>query len=348
MSCTLKIVTGWGLFCALLALQSAQAYTLIPVPPVTGSTSTDVYAINNDNVIAGGWFDSIGVEHGFFGTLAGSYTTFDYAGAGVTGTEARGINDNDYITGWAPATNFVQGYEFIRNPDGTMVTITKNGVALDGIPQQILSTNGNPFAGNYWPDSTDRYAYLGKNGVWKKDVNLPTDWSFTQTSARGINDAGAVTGFFLDENGATHGLLLQTGTATQIDYPDKNAVGGTYMPGINDSGLATGFWIDGNGNSHAFKLDTTSDTFTPIRVPGAAAVEALGVNNAGLIAVGTNIGSYIYCPGRPKDCPAIGRSYEVPDSPPVKANLRTYDDRQPKHSAQQAQRARARAFPAAP
>lgn len=305
---------------AILWFSAAQAVvTLVPIPPVTGSSDTGVFGINDSNVIVGNWYDSDSVEHGYFGTVDGNYTTFDYTGTDVVGTEPRGISDDGYIDGWAPDTDFLYGYEFVRGPDGSFATVTEGkgnkAVPLDGIAQGI--TKNDTFSGDHWlyvGSQYIRYAYVGKAGKWQQDLSLP--FGSTRQAARGINKNGVVIGFFLGSDGNTHGFLLQNGVAHQIDYPNSKAVG-TYLEGINDNGLVTGQWDDKNGNPSGFMLDTATNTFTSIKIPGSTYVQPFGVNNSGLIVVGSDAGNFIYCPKKANKCPGGGT--EIADGPTIRA-----------------------------
>src|SRR5215472_2235878 len=83
---------------SVAAVSPASAAMLVPVPSVPDSTTTTVFAINNNDVIAGSYIGaSDGAEHSFFGPL-GNYTSFD---VGSGGSEARGINDKGLIAGFA-------------------------------------------------------------------------------------------------------------------------------------------------------------------------------------------------------------------------------------------------------
>jgi hypothetical protein len=292
---------------AAFALPS-EAGTLIPVVPFPGSTSTSVLGINDNNIIVGTYMDSDGVEHGYFGTLDGNYTSFDYTANTVDGTEPRAINGDGWITGYAPASNegFLFGYEFARKPDGTIVTIKKDSVPLDGIAQGI--TKGQESVGDYW-DTVNfiRYGYYAKKGKYQEDLTLPFDT--TRTAPRAINSAGTVVGFF-STSGTMHGFLLKGGVATQIDYPDQAAVS-TGLEGINDKGMVTGGWTDADNNSFAFLYDTTNSTFTPLTIDGATFTQVWGINKAGLIAVDSDAGVFIYCPKKPSKCPGGGREISL-------------------------------------
>ena len=63
----------------------------------TGSIITQPVTINRSGEIAGTWFDSGSIEHGFVRSATGKITSFDASKAG--GTLTAGINDKGVITG---------------------------------------------------------------------------------------------------------------------------------------------------------------------------------------------------------------------------------------------------------
>src|SRR5580698_1585300 len=126
------------LFLGLLVLPATSyAATLVPVTPPPGAVQTIVFGINKHSVIAGAWIDTGNVTHGFVGPLNGTYTSFDYGGTS-TGTAPRAIDDDGNIVGFAEGPNLYVGTEFLRQPDGTIVTLEKNGAPLDGVAQGII------------------------------------------------------------------------------------------------------------------------------------------------------------------------------------------------------------------
>src|SRR5579862_2046326 len=91
-------VAAATLFATAPAMAGGTLYT---VPPVSGSTETIAFGINNSGNITGFWLDSSGVEHGFVGPDDGSnYTSFDDTADGA-GTQARGISTKGIVTGIA-------------------------------------------------------------------------------------------------------------------------------------------------------------------------------------------------------------------------------------------------------
>jgi hypothetical protein len=286
-------------------LTGAQAGTFIPVVPVANSMFTLVYGINNNNIVVGGYYDSQNVEHGFFGTLDGSYTTFDVMSGTYPGTEVRGINENGDIVGDVNLSqnDATQYFPFQRLADGTTKLIKKDGGSIGGLIGEI---NGKGvFTGEYFGQDGFR-GYTGKQFKYKSDVTVDTD--FDRVIARGINDKGDVVGY--TGLGPTNtGFWIHEGATNVIAYPDPNATS-TYLQSINNKGLITGYWTNGGGGSFGFSLDTKKDKYKSIIGPGGGATQVFGVNDSGLAATlvftGNGPVSYIYCPLAANKCPSGG------------------------------------------
>ncbi|HTK78915.1 MAG TPA: hypothetical protein VL286_00605 [Rhizomicrobium sp.] len=287
----------------MLFASPANAATYIPVRPVPGSTATIVFGINDKNVIAGGYYDANGVEHGFLGTLDGSYTSFDY-GHNANATEARGITTDGSITGIAPSPGFSVGKEFFRKPGGKLLTFAIRQQPLDGVVQGI---NGfDTTVGDYKNADGVITGYYGVAGKYHNDFKLQIK-GWLRNSPRGISEDNAVAGFFVDRRGAQHGFIQQDKTVQVIDYPDPQAVA-TEIEDVNRAGNAPGQWNNAAGNPHAFMLDTNTGTFTVLD-PGddSSFQQAWSINGKGLVALSTSAGnSYIYCPYAPRNCPKGG------------------------------------------
>jgi hypothetical protein len=98
----------------------------------------------------------------------------------------------------------------------------------------------------------------------------------------GINDAGAVTGYYLDADFIAHGFVRSAvGVVTTFDIP-VSAGSGTYAFSINNAGVATGFYFQ-NGESFSF-LRGPSGVFTTFEAapggPGLNGTRACCINNA--------------------------------------------------------------------
>jgi hypothetical protein len=90
------------------------------------------------------------------------------------------------------------------------------------------------------------------------DDPFDTDGTF----ALGINNAGDVTGFYIDATG-DHGFVDAAGTFTTLDHPLADL--GTVANGINDAGAVAGFYIGPRLTDHAF-IATAADQ---VPEPGA-------------------------------------------------------------------------------
>jgi hypothetical protein len=296
---------------AMLTLSAANAAsTLIPVPQFKGGSTTNPFGINNKNVIAGSYLDSGGLQHGFYGSLKGKYTSFDYTlQTDVIATQARALNDDGDITGYATASSQAVGYEWELS-GGTMFTITSKKLpSLDGLAQQI--TNKGEFVGSYQTTKGGPFAYIGQTWALKK--TLKQQFGGLTMAGRGINKAGDIVGWFQDANGVQRGFTDIGGTFTQVDYPGNQAV--TVLEGINDSGLIVGQYTDSSSVIHSFEL-SKAGKFKEIKVPNAVSfTQAFGVNNAGWVTILSDQGSFIYCPGTAAQCKAAGANagFEVAD-----------------------------------
>lgn len=120
-----------------------------------------------------------------------------------------------------------------------------------------------------------------------------------------------VVGFYSDDQGLYHGMVIENGVASTLDYPDPTNTG-TYLYGINNSGTIVGGWTDGKQRPYAFLYDPSTRRFTNFvekHVKHGRYAQTFGLNNAGLVAVNFPYadGPFIYCPHPPSQCPAGGK-----------------------------------------
>lgn len=102
-----------------------------------------------------------------------------------------------------------------------------------------------------------------------------------------INDAGAVTGSYIDAAFNYHGFLRdQRGNLSNIDVP--GADNGTYPAAINASGTITGSWCTNNYLTCPGFVRAADGTLTNFDVPG----DANGTNPLAINAEGTVTGDY--------------------------------------------------------
>ena len=291
-------------FAAMIAT-GAGAGTYISAPLVKDSQGIAIGGINNNNVIVGYYADANNTLHGFYGTLNGKYKTFDYTGENVVGTIPRNINDGNVIVGYAQIGGFDcnGGLEFYRGSDGKAVAIAKKGKDMMGISQGL--NNANTSVGDYFnAKCTTRTPFKAKKGSYSAD--LSTGLKSKVIVARGLNKAGEIVGYYSDSDGGVHGFVLSKGNVTQIDYPSKNAVQ-TLLEDINDNDTAVGQWIDKDGNQFGFTLDVKTKKYTSVLPKGSSISQVTGLNNAGFLAINTDVGNYIYCPLTKSQCDKVAK-----------------------------------------
>ena len=288
---------------ALLANSAAEAATYVPIAFPSGAVTVLPFGLNDNNIIAGGYTDSSGVLHGFYGPPDGSnYTTFDLSDGSQA--EARGIRNDGSITGLSLLTGFTFGEEFYRSPTGK-IKLLKNpaGNVQDGVAQG--GNDAGFYVGDYLDtDGATRLGFKGKSGKYKADFVLKKLTGVTSTNPRQINNNGVVAGGYIGSDGIQHGFVLDGKKLTSFDAP--GSVGVTTAEGINDAGQVSGLYTDSAANRHAFLYDYPTGTYTAIDPgDGSTAQEAWGINNKGMIVFDTNSGAtpYIYCPLNKRHCP---------------------------------------------
>src|ERR1700744_3536567 len=129
------LIGASALFGTALLANTAAAAAYIPIVPPSGAVTVLPFGINDSNIVAGGYTDSGGILHGFYGPPDGSnYVTFDLTDGSQA--EARGIRNDGSITGLALLSGFTYGEEYYRSPTGK-IKMLKNpaGNIMDGVAQ---------------------------------------------------------------------------------------------------------------------------------------------------------------------------------------------------------------------
>lgn len=243
----------------IIAFDSSRAI------PVAGSfDGTFPGSINNGGTIVGIYIDAGSLYHGFLRGPAGEFTTLDAPGAGSSvGTRFRTFLSSINISAGSITIN-------------GRGTITGNYVDSNNVSHGFLRAPGGPFT---------RFDAPGASSA---------AGSFDGTFPTSINDAGTITGNYIDSNDLTRGFLRSpAGEFTVFDVPGAGPVAasgyGTFPKGINDAGAVTGHYSDVRNVIHGF-VRTPNGRFTAFDAPGASSIAAFGfgtfpesINDAGAI-----------------------------------------------------------------
>nr|WP_174298471.1 PEPxxWA-CTERM sorting domain-containing protein [Sphingomonas bacterium] len=142
-----------------------------------------------------------------------------------------------------------------------------------------------------------RHGYI-LDGTSYTELSVSADFR-VKTVGRGINDAGLVVGWTLDNNiGVTRGFVYSGGAYQQfVTDPSAANASTTYLEAVNNHGLASGEWLDAFGDPHAFLYDILSHAFTELTPPGGGSYDAFGLNDRGQVVLTSASGiNYLYDP----------------------------------------------------
>jgi hypothetical protein len=297
---------------AALAISAPlQAATYVTVN-VSGSIGTYGIAIDTNGDIAGNWYTSGYVSHGFSRTAGGILKKFDPTGS--TETTVTSMNDKNRIGGYFKDSQGTHG--FLRGPAGTIVVYDAPGSSEY---TQILAQNGKAYGGDYGASGNDygfvvnaqnvftsfsvmngRYTFvsaINAKGVaagtyydgsgYRCFLRKPSGWTKTfavpggsNPFVRGINTSGDVVGT------SYHGTLSSSGhgfiRAADGTFTTFQVVSGheTQASSINDDGSVSGTYYDASGDYHSY-IRASNGTITSFDPPNGVVSNALGINASG-------------------------------------------------------------------
>jgi hypothetical protein len=287
---------------AILLLQAARAGTLIPIPLYPNSYKTTVIGINNNNVFTGGYYIAGKAESAFLGTIDGDYTPFDYPGQHED-VEGRGINRSNEIVAYVSSGGEPLAFERFSDGSEKLIKVSKE-------PFDYSFSGGINSKGVFVVEADvndEQYSCYGKKARCTSDLIIFGQY---YSAPRGINDHGTVVGF-----AAPKAWVLDNGVSAWVTYPGALY---TTLAAVNNKDIATGSWTEQDGvTSHAILYDINKGEFQELKLPGLHNTYAAGINDAGLVVIGSDEGPFLYCTKK-KACPKQG--IEVPDGEPVKAH----------------------------
>jgi probable HAF family extracellular repeat protein len=177
------------------------------------------YGINALGHVVGLAYDAtFTAPHAFF--FDGSHA-MDLGLFGGQGSSALAINDQDNIVGYYTDTNSLdRGFSYLRG------TMTDLGTLGGGFSYPLALNNSNAIVGGSYVDANNTiyHAFIWTNGLMA-DLNGLLDQSgagWTLIEARGINDAGQITGVG-SIAGVNHAFLL-TPASTVVPAPNITSI----------------------------------------------------------------------------------------------------------------------------
>ena len=209
-------------------------------------------------------------------TAQGTFVTLDYPVAGVTDTEATGINPSGVIVGrWYDSSHVHHGF-MLQNGNYTSIDVPGAVANSNGTDPEWINSNGT-ISGTYQVSNGNSYAFTLRNGVYST-IQYPGaagTWGF------GIGNDGSVVGPQCSCGFTTaRGYMYSQGVFTAINYPGAM---GTFPTGLHDPNWVVGAWIDFSYHYHAFVLQ--NGVYSSVDYPGSSFTWLTGISPQG-IAVG--------------------------------------------------------------
>jgi hypothetical protein len=204
----------------------AGKYTAISAP---GALYTIALGVNDSGTIAGTFTTPDNITHGFF--LNGAkFTQYDLSGA--PGTVVHGINNAGDFVGTSGSNGNDRGFLSVG---GTVTSF-----AVNGRPTEAYGINSaNTTVGYFINAQANAFHGFSRDSTGHvTQIDFPGSVSTACTS---INDAGVVSGFYLDTAGANHGFILANGTYKTSSVP--------YIAQINNFGSLAGSTVDKSGQT---------------------------------------------------------------------------------------------------
>jgi len=167
------------------AVIAGYQFTSFDVP---GASSTFPHHINNVGVAVGGYFDSVGNEHGFVRAKDGTITSID-APLAVGTTDPEGINDAGDIVGWYLDANGTP-HGFLRDHKGAISSIDVTFPGAQGTVAFAINPQGT-ITGWYGDMNLNDQVFLRSPDGKFTAVNPPGAFgAFSQS----INNSGVTAG----------------------------------------------------------------------------------------------------------------------------------------------------------
>jgi hypothetical protein len=197
--------------------------------PSTGCFGTGAFSINFIGTIAGGFEDNSGnfVGHALLRSPQGKFKAFEAPGAGTGSYEGTGcpgcsvpLNQFGAIAGYYFDANDVV-HSYLRSPDGKITTFDALGGGSEGFgcyADCSISLNDWGVITGYYLDADNVFhGYVrtpeGKFTSFEAPGADTNAGDFNGTFPVSINDAGAISGYYIDAYGVSHGFLRLPGSS---------------------------------------------------------------------------------------------------------------------------------------
>jgi probable HAF family extracellular repeat protein len=260
----------WSLFVAAATAQAASyEFFTIDVPD---AVDTFAAGINDHGHVVGGYTDQTGALRAFV-YEDGIATPIEVPGS--RSIIAFGINNRGRIVG-SYVTTAQHGFDFLESRRRPLKTIDVPFATDVFLTRANDINNRGQIVGEYLDNtiSNQQHGFLNDRGVFTS-IDVP---NALITSASGINDHGAIVGYY-ENTAGVHGFVLDGEEYATLDVSFVGATN-TLALGINNRGKIVGTYQTSAG-IHGFIY--SDGTYTTIAVPGALDTTPTGINRSGQV-----------------------------------------------------------------
>ena len=178
---------------------------IIPTPPHTIKGPPAFTAVTDSGLVASQYHDTSNVVHGTIYNL-NTDTFADVAPVPISKTPdffLLGVNDSgDYVGTYQDANGDIQG---AFNQGGTFTYLSLPGA--DSTRPSGINSSGMVTGRYFFNNGADQAGFLYDHGTFYT-LQYPGA-QFTNVLYGAINDRNQIVGYYMDANGADHGLLIQ-------------------------------------------------------------------------------------------------------------------------------------------
>jgi probable HAF family extracellular repeat protein len=232
-----------------------------------------------------------------------TYNLLEIAIPGATNTYATDLNDRGEIVGYTgpPGSRQSQGFVYAQD--------TFNVLPVPVLPVPLAINNAGEVVGGYTGPDGDDAAFLYQGGAVSELFSLQGFFGADAfLGVAGLNDNGVIAGNiyaqnndrgFIYDHGISRSLRDDLRAAFPTNPPGMDITGDfrAITTGINNQGEAIGIYraVPGDSdNSPRFGLVDYNGAVTLLQVPGTTNTDAFGINDAGKIVGGSDVGAFIY------------------------------------------------------
>lgn len=251
-------------------------------------TFNQLLGINNSGTIAGYFGSGAGGHPNKGYTIVPPYAQGNFTNENFPGsvqTQVIGINNSGTTVGfWAP-TNNASGvnanFGFV-DANGTFTNVNNpNTVSAPLAPpiNNLLGVNDHNVAVGFYTASGGLAGYT--YNISTKTFAPVTVAGAISVTAAGINNSGAIDGFYTNAAGVQLGFLLNGSKLTSLQAPGFSA---TQLTGISNTGLLVGTGITSSGATDGVVYDSLTGAWSSYSDPfGVGTTVFNGVNDKGQI-----------------------------------------------------------------